>query len=220
MKKNVFIIGLGRYGQSLAIELHNSGQNVTIVDINEKVVRELSNSYNFTGALIINSTNIDALESTAIKLSDYVVVAMSTIEDSILTCVNLRDLGIKNITAKAQNKTHKRVLKSLGIKDIIFPEEHAAMQTANQILNEEINILTKGRENTVLRLTVTCEKLINKVVKNIENDFFKIFAMKHNEPDAKTKFIIENETIRKLDHLYIICQNDKIKAVTKLFVIE
>lgn len=218
MKKNVFIIGMGRFGQSLAVNLHKNGQNVTIADIDEKIIKELSNSYNFTGALILNASNIDALESTAIKLSDYVVVAMSSIEDSILTCVNLRDLGIVNITAKAQNKTHKRVLKSLGIKDIIFPEDHAAQQTANHIMNDDVNIIRKGNQNTILKLTVTNNKLVNKTIKSTENEYFKIFAMIHNEPEAETKFILDDEIIKKLDRLYIICPNDKIKVVRKLFI--
>ncbi|MGL4951013.1 MAG: potassium channel family protein [Mycoplasma sp.] len=220
MKKNVFIIGLGRYGQSLAINLHNNGQNVTIADKNEEKIKEISTSYNFVGALILNSTNFDALESTSIKSADYVVVAISNIEDSIMTCVNLKDLGVKNITAKIRNKTHKRVLKSLGIKDLIFPEDHAAEQTCNQIMNDDIIIITKGRENTILKLTVTNDKLVNKTVKSVQSEFFKIFAMVHNNSSIETKYIIDDEVIKKLDRLFIICPNEKVKTVKKLFVTE
>ncbi|MGL4950284.1 MAG: potassium channel family protein [Mycoplasma sp.] len=220
MKKNVFIIGLGRYGQSLAVNLHNNGQNVTIADINEDKVKEVSTSFNFMGALILNSTNYDALESTSITSADYVVVALSNIEDSIMTCVNLKDLGIKNITAKVRNKTHKRVLKSLGIRDLIFPEDHAAEQTANQIMNDDVVIITKGRENTILKLTVTSDKLINKTVKSVQSEFFKIFALIHNASTSETKYLIDDEIIKKLDRLFIICPNDKLKVIKKLFIEE
>lgn len=218
MKKNVFIIGLGRFGESLAINLHNNDQNVNVMDVDEKKVREITSSYNFAGALIVNATNLDALESTAVKLADHVVVAMSSIEDSILTCVNLRDLGVKNITAKAKNKTHKRVLKSLGIRDIVFPEENAANLVANQILEDDVRILIQGKDNTVIKLTVSNDKLINKPIYSIQSDYFKIFALIRNEQDAETKFFIDNEVIKKLDKLYVICPNNKIKLIKKLFI--
>ncbi len=144
MKKNVFIIGLGRFGQRLALYLRDEGCDVTIADINKDIVRSFSVANNFANAIILNSTNIEVLKSAGIVNVDHVVVAVSKIEDSILTCVNLKDMGVKNITAKASNKTHSRVLKSIGITDVIFPEEEAAKSIAQKITNTDIDIIRKG----------------------------------------------------------------------------
>lgn len=219
MKKNVFIIGLGRFGQSLAINLQKQDVSVTVADIDEKIVKEISSSYNFNGSLVINSSNIDVLRSAAITKFDYIVVAMSSVEDSIMTCANLKELEIiKKVTAKAQNITHKRVLTSLGVPNVILPESYAAEQVAQKILNDDMEIIKQGSENTISKITITNNTLIGKKFKELINDEFRIFAVTRNEPGAKSIFKIDDLEIKKLDKVLVIAPTSNLKLVRKLFI--
>lgn len=211
MKKTVFIIGLGRFGQSLALMLHEAGYDVTISDIDEQLVKNFGAANPYFYQMILNSTNMEVLKSTAITLVDYVVVAISKIEDSVLTCVNLRDLGIKSIYAKAQNKTHARLLKSIGVANIIFPEEYAAKFIFNKIINEELDIIKQGENGCILKVRVTNDKAIGHTIGEFTTDDFNIFAVLRNEPNALIKYSVSDLPIKKLDTIYIMCSNDKLK---------
>ncbi len=220
MKKNVFIIGLGRFGQRLALILREDGYDVTVCDVEENIVKTFASSNNFGSEIVLNSTNLEVLKSTSVTMADHVVVAISKIEDSILTCVNLKDLGIKNITAKAQNKTHMRVLKSIGINDIIFPEEEAAKTTAQKITNTDIDIIRKGNNSTILKLRITSDKINGQTTNELNTDDFYIFAALKNEANSTLQYNPDGLQLKKMDTIFAIVNNEKIKWVKKTFIDE
>lgn len=218
MKKNVFIIGLGKFGQNLSLILKDSGFDVTVSDIDKNILSDFTSSYHFFNELSFNSANIEALKSTSVKQADYVVVAISKIEDSILTCVNLKDIGVKNIIAKAQNKTHSRILKSIGITDIIFPEEIAATNVATKIINGEIDIIKQNANFSIIKLRVTNDKVSGKLVKEFNNGELCIFAILKNEANATIICSPNNIAIKKLDTLYIMTANENLRKIKKIFL--
>lgn len=220
MKKNVFIIGLGRFGQRLALYLRDSGCEVTVSDINKDIVKSFSVANNFGNEMILNSTNIEVLKSTGISNADHVVVAISKIEDSILTCVNLKDIGIKNITAKAANKTHSRILKSIGINDVIFPEEEAALSTAQKITNTDMDIIRKGSSTSVIRLRITNGEINGQTTNELNQSDFRIFAVLKNEAGSVINMNPDNVPLRKMDTIFVITANDRIKWIRKTFIDE
>ncbi len=220
MKKNVFIIGLGRFGQRLALMLRENGYEVTVSDIDENIVKTFASSNDIGSEIVLNSTNIEVLKSTSITMADHVVVAISKIEDSILTCVNLKDLGIKNITAKAQNKTHMRVLKSIGINDVIFPEEEAAKSTAQKIANSDMDIIRKGNNSTLLKLRITSDRVNGQTTTSLNSNDFFIFAALKNEPNSVLQFNPVDMPLKKMDTIFLITSNEKMKWVRKTFIDE
>jgi len=215
MKKNIFIIGIGRYGGNLAIDLHKNNNDVTIIDLDPVILENLRNQENFDSALHMDATNINMLKSTSILKADYVVVGTSKIDASIMICVNLKDLGIKQIIAKAENDIHRRILKSLGIKDVVFPESVAALQTSKKILNDIFDIIFQGQNLTILAHRVTSDKQIGLKVSEISDKNFKIFAVKGNLITDKINFDFENIILKKFDILYIVCENDRLEIVYK-----
>ncbi|KGR90907.1 potassium uptake system protein [Ureibacillus massiliensis 4400831 = CIP 108448 = CCUG 49529] len=133
-KKSYAVIGLGRFGTSVARRLHEAGQEVLGIDINEEKV-EASDMY-FTHAVIADSTEEKALNSVGIKNFDCVIVAIGNdIQSSILTVMLLKNLGVKNIIAKALGKRHGQVLESIGVEWIIYPERDMGERVANQLLS-------------------------------------------------------------------------------------
>lgn len=141
MKKQCVIVGLGKYGTSIAKKLSDSGIEVLALDINMKSVEKVS-SY-VTKAICIDVTSSEAWEKLPIKDFDIGIVCFGeNITASILSCMALREAGVKYVIAKAGDKFHKKVLEKLNIDEVVFPEEYVAEITANKILEE-----TYGRDN-------------------------------------------------------------------------
>jgi len=221
--KNVFIIGMGRFGLSVAESFHEHGIQVTVVDIDEALLNSIQNIHDFHTALVLDTTNFEALASTAIKKADYVIVGMSSIEGSIMTCVNLRDLGIRNIVAKVKNKVHRRVMKTLGPKIIVFPEHNSAIQIVDQIMNEEYEIISKGTDYSFIKFVVKNPNIIGIKIEDLENIIssskYKVIALKKNDLGQHLIFDFKNYILQKLDQLYILCSNDNLAEIKKKFIL-
>ncbi len=218
MKKSVFVIGLGRFGKNLALNLIKSDVSVFIGDVDKKVVQEFADSQGINNSLIIDATNIESLNSMNIQRFDLVVVAMADIENSLLTCANLKDLGVKNIIAKAQNTIHSRLLKAIGVQNVIFPEKDSAIITAQQIIYDDITIVKQWNEISIVSVVIKADKFDGVKCKFIEKGIFKIFAVKPNKVNASLIYDIDqNYEIKKLDRLYIMCENNKLNLLKKVF---
>ena len=141
MKKQCVIVGLGKYGTSVAKKLSDSGIEVLAIDLNMKTVEKIS-SY-VTKAVCLDVTSSEAWEKLPIKDFEIGIVCFGeNLTASILSCMALREAGVKHIIAKAGDKFHKKVLEKLDIDEVVFPEEYVAELTANKILE-----YTYGIEN-------------------------------------------------------------------------
>ena len=220
MKKNVFVLGAGRFGINAAITLSEKNVNITIIDKDQKILEKLNTNNKISNSLILDSSNIEELNSTAIKSADHVIVAMSNVESSIMTCVNLKDLGIKNITAKVSSELHKRILVSLGINDVVFPELIVGKQIAQKILssNLDVDIIYNGQLITILSVKMINPNFINRNAQDLnDNQNYNIFAINPNKPNTPIIMDIKDYKIEKLDNLYITIPNTQIKHIKKNF---
>jgi trk system potassium uptake protein TrkA len=134
MKTQQFVVvGLGRFGSSLALELMDLGYEVLGIDRNEEVVHEFSNR--LTHAVVADSTEEEVLKSLGVRNFDCGIVAIgSDIQTSILTAILLKDSGIKTVVAKAISVLHGRALEKLGIDRVIFPERDMGVRVAHQLV--------------------------------------------------------------------------------------
>jgi trk system potassium uptake protein TrkA len=128
MAKQVAIIGLGRFGTSLAVMLYNSGYEVLAVDKASDLVENISAQV--THAVRINATSEGALQKLGIHNFDVVVVTIgASIQDSVMVTILLKKMGVKFIVARADNELHGEILSSIGADKIIFPEKDTAFRT-------------------------------------------------------------------------------------------
>ena len=119
---SVAVIGLGRFGTSLALELMASGTEVLGIDGNEEVVQALNGQ--LTRVVRADSTNREALLQLAVNEFDRVVVAIgSDIQASILTTSVLLGFNVPQIWAKATSDPHGRILEQLGVPHVVYPEK-------------------------------------------------------------------------------------------------
>lgn len=138
MKKQCVIVGLGRYGTTIAKKLSDEGVEVLAVDNDMKLVEKISGYV--TKAICIDVTAPEIWEQVPLNNFDVGVVCFGeNIAASILSCIALQDAGVKHIIAKAGNKYHKRVLEKINVDEVIFPEEIVGDMTADNILKLDEN---------------------------------------------------------------------------------
>ncbi len=129
---SVVVIGLGRFGQSLAQELMETGTEVLGIDCDEAIVQQQSSK--LTHCVRADSTSEDALRQLGIAEFDRAVVAIGThIEASLLTASLLRNLGVTNIWAKAISTAHGRILEQLRIEHVVYPEHDMGRRVAHLV---------------------------------------------------------------------------------------
>lgn len=138
MKTQQFVvIGLGRFGSSLALELMDLGYEVLGVDRNEEVVEEWSDR--LTHAVVADATDEEVLKSLGVRNFDCGIVAIGNdIQMSILSAILLKDLGLKTVVAKAISILHGRALEKLGVDRVIFPERDMGVRVAHQLVTPNL----------------------------------------------------------------------------------
>jgi trk system potassium uptake protein TrkA len=161
MKKQFGVIGLGKFGSSVALSLESLGYPVLAIDSNPEIVQGIKDKVSF--AEIVDATNIEALEETGIKNCDTVVIAVGDVESSVLIALILEEIGIHHIIAKANSPLHGRVLKKIGVKEVVFPEEDMGVRIANRITSANIlDYIEITPEVDLLEYKVLSKALVNK----------------------------------------------------------
>ncbi len=180
--KNTYgIVGLGRFGYALAMELANAGADLIVMDRDEETVRELRDYTD--NAFVVSSLDKKTLSETGIQNCDVAVVGIGEqLDTSILTTLHLVSLGIPTVIAKAASAEHGEILEKLGAQ-VVYPERDMAVRLANRLeasrmldyiqLSEKLNIsklLVPGRMlgKTVLEVNLRKEFGVNIIA--VEND--------------------------------------------------
>lgn len=144
------VIGLGRFGTSLALELMASGTEVLGIDADEDLVQALNGQ--LTQVVRADSTRIDVLEQLAIGEFDRVVVAIgSDVTASILTASLLLTMKVPVIWAKAVDERHGAVLEQLGVHRVIYPEKDMGRRVAHLVRGAAADYLEIDRGYAVVK---------------------------------------------------------------------
>ena len=165
--KQFAVIGLGRFGSSLAKELIKQGCEVLGIDKDEEVVNEMSDV--LTHTVVANSTDEDTLRSLGIRNFDCVIVAIGDdIQASILTAILLKELGVGFVVAKALSELHGKVLERIGIDRVIFPERDMGIRVAHQLVSPNLlDYIELSKEYTIAELAVP-KRLNGVTLKNLD----------------------------------------------------
>lgn len=147
---SIVVIGLGRFGTSLALELLKGGREVLGVDSDERIVQNLSDR--LTDVVQADSTDESALRELGIQDFDSAVVAIgSDLEASILTASLLLQLGVPQVWAKATSTAHGRILEQLGVQHVIFPEMDMGKRVAHMVSGESLDYVPIDEDFVMVR---------------------------------------------------------------------
>ena len=132
------IIGLGRFGQKLAIALAMSGAEVIAIDKDREEIELIRDQVSH--AVRLDSTDEEALKAQGVDKADVAIIGMGqeSFEAAILTVVNLRQMGVKEIFARAENLIAGEVFSKVGATEVIYPEIESAQRWAYKLIAPQI----------------------------------------------------------------------------------
>jgi len=137
MKKQFAVIGLGNFGFYLASGLFQKGHEVLGIDIDPRKIQEIRDLV--SSAVLADATDPQALKELELGKMDAVVVSIgSVLNSSILATLNVKDIGVKHVVAKAVSDAHGRILQKIGADEIYFPEKDLALAAAQRLDNPNV----------------------------------------------------------------------------------
>ena len=135
--KTVLLIGIGRFGKYIALQMNQLGHEIMAVDKNEEVINEILPYV--TNAQIGDSANIDFLKSLGIRNFDICIVAIGkNFQSSLETTSNLKDLGARLVVSRASSDVHAKFLLRNGADDVVYPEKQVAEWAATKYSSDHI----------------------------------------------------------------------------------
>ncbi len=133
MKGQIAVFGIGRFGYSLASALYEMGHDIMAMDIDEKRVEIIAS--HVTHAVQGDATSEAVLKDLGISDFEIVVVAMgSTIENSVLSTLLLKKLGVRYVIARAVSDLHGDILQKIGADQVVFPQRDMGRRAAHGVL--------------------------------------------------------------------------------------
>lgn len=212
MEKNVIVLGLGRFGSQVATKLFESSIYVTVVDKNYDKVEKIA-SY-VSNAVQADIREEQALKSLGISNYDVAIIATGTdLESSIEATLICKDSGVEKVIAKAKSLVHARILKKIGVDQIVFPELDTGERLARSIAGSNLLELIEISSDYSLIEVKAHEDWIGKSL--VELDFRNKYKMtvigakrdKKMDMDLRPNFVIEEG-----DVLFIIGSSENAKA--------
>lgn len=136
-KKQFVVIGLGRFGTSVAKTLYSLGNDVLAIDVDEETVQNISDSV--THSVQADATDENTLRSLGIRNFDVAVVTIgSDLQSSVMVTLLLKELGVGYIIAKANNEIHAKVLYKIGADRVVLPERDMGVRVAHNLVSSNI----------------------------------------------------------------------------------
>jgi trk system potassium uptake protein TrkA len=133
VRRQIAVLGLGRFGQAVALELTRLGHDVLAIDRDERAVQRIADDV--THAVQADITDAEALEALGLAEFDTAIVAVSeSLEASIMATVLLRRIGIGRIIAKAAHDLHGSILEQVGATRVVYPEAETGFRVAHSFL--------------------------------------------------------------------------------------
>lgn len=135
--KSYIVIGLGRFGQTLARQLCMLGAEVLVVDKRNDLVQQVADDV--THAVVGDAQDKEVLRALGARNFDCAIVAIgSNLAASVLTTMNLKELDVPYVICKAHDETHRRVLEKLGVDRVIIPEQENAQRLARSLNSHNV----------------------------------------------------------------------------------
>lgn len=215
--KQFAVIGIGNFGYYLARHLNEKGYEVLAIDHSRKLIQKIKDDV--TQAVVADATDPEALSALGLEEMDSVIVCIGSIlSNSILTTLNLLELGIENIYAKAITEPHGRILKRIGVKEIFFPEKDLAISLAEKLHSPNmIDYLPFIEGFSIIKLEVG-ENLTDKSLKelNLNNRFGVQVVSIKDVVSSKNKIPTGDFILRTGDVMILFGPNDALKQVEQI----
>jgi trk system potassium uptake protein TrkA len=216
IKKQFVVIGLGRFGASIAETLYSLGNDVLAVDKDEDSIQRISDKV--THAIQADAIDENSLRALGISNFDVAIISIGeNIQSSIMATLLVKELGVKHIIAKATNALHAKVLYKTGADRVVFPERDMGVSVAHNLVSSNILEYIELSPDYSIAEAITPKEWYNKTLRelNIRSQYgINIVAIKRSngvhvspsaddiiKPDDVIVVIGSNEELDKLEIL-------------------
>ncbi len=178
--KSFAVIGLGRFGEAVALQLADMGYEVLAVDNDMERVNLIADKV--TRAVSADAKSESVLKSLGLTNYDCVVVSIGgDVSESVLTALTLKEIGVKQLVCKARDKNHEKILQKIGADKVIIPEHEAGVKMAAKLVSGSLfDIIDLSDKYSVADIKVP-SKWVSKSVSelNLRRDYgINIVAIK------------------------------------------
>lgn len=166
-KKQVVVIGLGRFGVSVCKELHRLGHEILAIDINPENLEAVSAYSSYTA--VADATDEADLKELGVRNFEYGIVAIGDdLQASVLCTLMLKEIGINQVWVKARDLQHRMVLEKVGADRVIQPENEMGIRVAHHVDSEKIiDYINLSEEYSIVEM-VASKKIADKTLMELD----------------------------------------------------
>ncbi len=215
MAQQFAVIGLGRFGMSVARTLSELGQEVFAIDVDEDKVQRIAPVV--THAVVADVTDIEAMRSIGIRNVDVAVITVgSEVKASMVGTMVLRELGVRTIVAKANDDLHGKVLEKLGADRVVYPERDGGSRLARVLTSTNlIEQIDLDPDYSIVEMTVPPSLAGRSLAELSVRARFGVYVMAIKSSDVMTVAPGADDVIHEDDVLVVIGRNDRLQRFRK-----
>ncbi|MFD3686921.1 potassium channel family protein [Nocardiopsis sp. NPDC058631] len=213
--KSVLVIGLGRFGSSLALELVNRDWDVLGVDSNPRMVQTYADA--LTHTVIADATDEEALRQVGAGNFNRAVVAIGThLEESILATSQLVDMGVSNIWAKATSRRHGRILEQVGAHHVVLPEHDMGERVAHLLSGQMLDYV-ELEEGFSLGKTKAPKELLGRSLRETGvRQEYGITVVSIKRMGAEFTYATQDTVLNKGDVIVVAGRTDDVERFSEI----
>lgn len=206
----VVVIGLGRFGGSLALELIERGSEVLALDSHPKVVQRYADELTHTA--VADTTDQETLRQLGVHQFQRAVVSIGTeLEASILTTSLLADFGIPHIWAKATSRQHGRILERIGAHHVVLPEHDMGERVAHLVTGRMLDYI-QVEEDFALAKTVSPREAVDRsLTESALRSKYSVTVVGIKRPGEEFTYATAETVVRKGDTLIVSGPNARVE---------
>ena len=154
MRKSIAVLGLGKFGSSIARNLMKGGAEVLAVDKNQDLVREIAEEV--TCAVCADVSDNEVMHSIVLEEMDAMVIATAEhLDASVMALMIAKEIGVPYVMAKADGKLKGEILKRIGADEIVYPEEEMGVRIANNLLGGRMtDLFDLSADTSIVKIPV------------------------------------------------------------------
>ena len=206
------VIGLGRFGFSLASTLAEAKREVLVLDSSENSIKQIRHLTD--NAFVVNELTKDALEEAGIQNCETVIICIGEkLDVSILTTLNVISMGVPRVIAKAVSPEQGKILEKIGA-EVIYPEHDMAIRLANRLLSSQVmDYITLNDDVTISELRLTAKIAGQTVLQASIRKKFKLNIIALQHQDKTTTDITPELTLYENDILVVVGKKENIRKL-------
>ncbi|MBQ0926490.1 TrkA family potassium uptake protein [Saccharopolyspora endophytica] len=205
------IIGLGRFGSSLAAELVRRGSEVLALDSRPNVVQRYADELTHTA--VADSTDPESLRQLGVHQFKRAVVAIGTeLEASILTTSLLADFGIPHIWAKATSRQHGRILERVGAHHVVLPEHEMGERVAHLVNGRMLDYIELAEHYALIKTHAPAEAVGNTLGELKLRSKYGVTVVGIKRPGEDFTYATADTTVDQQDMLIVAGTTTQVEA--------